>query len=283
MTGRGHGKFAWRLCCLVLVALLACASDSLRAQTLVQPHIRSTPSGIRFGIVGEKGAVAVPAVVIFVKNIERTLEDSECNRLGMLLRLQNGCVLVSLDIPAHGADRRQNEPAAGLSGWAKRVAAGEDFIAPFLPKVSAVLDFLVANGTVDPGRIGVYGVSRGGFLALYFAAAEPRVKWCAAFAPVTDLLALEEFHGMNANAMARSLSLERIASRLTARPIWIAIGNNDDRVGTDNTIRFSRRVVEESLAQGKPPDLELHVTNANGHSRAAGDWEAAAAWALHRF
>jgi dienelactone hydrolase len=234
-------------------------------------------------MIGEKSAAPSPAVVIFVKNVERTLEDPECNRMGMLLRQQNGCVLVSMDVPAHGADRRPDEPTAGLSGWAQRLAAGEDFIPPFLSKVSAVLDFLVAGGTVDPARIGVYGVSRGGFLSLYFAAADRRVKWCAAFAPVTDLLALDEFHGMNGNAMVRSLALDRIASRLTGRPIWIAIGNNDDRVGTDHTIYFSRRVVEESLAQGKPPDLELHITNAQGHNRAPGDWEAAVAWALHRF
>ena len=158
-----------------------------------------------------------PVVVILVKNIERTLEDPECNRMGMLLRRETGALLVSLDLPAHGADRRPDEPSAGLSGWARRLGAGEDVVAPFLPKVSAVLDFLVANGTADAKRIGVYGVSRGGFLALYLAAADPRVKWCAAFAPVTDLSALEEFHGMNANTIVRSLALERIAPQ-SGRP-----------------------------------------------------------------
>lgn len=268
----------------IVAILMTVPGISANAQEPVeQPRIRSTPSGIRFGIVGEKGDQPAPTVVIFVKNIERTLEDPACNRMGMLLRQQNGSILVTLDIPAHGADRRPDEPSNGLSGWARRLGAGEDIVAPFLQKVSAVLDFLIANGTADPARIGVYGISRGGFLALYFTATDPRVKWCAAFAPVTSLLALEEFRGLNANAMVRSLGLDRIAPRLAGRPVWIAIGNNDDRVGTDNTIYFSRRVVEESLAQGKFPNIELQITTAGGHDRAPGDWEAAVAWSLHHF
>ena len=267
----------WR--CLGAAVALTLAGGGLQAEERLHPEIRNTPGGIRFGIVSAPGAAPAPTVVIFANTLERSLEDPDFNRLGVLLRRQRGAVLVALDMPAHGADHRPGE-AKTLAGWRQRLAAGEDIVADLMPKVSSVLDFLVARGIVDPARIGVCGSSRGGFMALHYAAFDSRVKWAVVFAPVTNLLTLDEFHGMAGDARTRSLALVEIAPRLTRNPIWMSIGNNDDRVGTDFAIGLSRRIVEAALAQGKSPDLELHVYATQGHRNTPGEQDTAAAWAI---
>jgi len=97
---------------------------------------------------------------------------------------------------------------------------------------------------------------------------------------VTDLLALQEFNGMPENALTRSLSLARASSRLASGPIWMSIGNNDGRVGTDLAIAFSRRIVEEALAQGKVPKVELHIYATPGHSSIPAQHDSAADWLI---
>jgi hypothetical protein len=126
-------------------------------------------------------------------------------------------------------------------------------------------------------------LSRGGFIALHFAAADSRVRWVAAFAPVTDLVVLNEFKNKMAS---KALALTAIADKLTRIPLWLWIGNNDVRVGTDQAIALTRRVVEAASLQGKPAEVELHVVPAdigsalNGHTVAPGAYEEAANWIL---
>src|SRR5262249_50097737 len=211
---------------------------------------------------------------------ERSLEETAYNRMGAILHQRKGFVLVSLDMPSHGQDYRPGEAKGGLQGWRERLTAGEDVVADLMPKVSAVLDFLIANGTTDPNRIAVSGNSRGGFMALHYAARDSRVKWAVALSPVTDLLVLQEFNGMPENALTRSLLLARVSPHLTRLPIWMSIGNNDGRVGTDLAIAFSRRIVEEALAQGKVPKVELHIYATPGHSSIPAQHDSAADWLI---
>src|SRR5438105_4889148 len=167
-------------------AIGASAEERLHARKLV------TPGGVPFGIVGEKGASPKSTLIIFANTIERSLEDSDFNRMGALLRQRRGFILVALDMPSHGQDQRPGEPKGGLAGWRERLTRGEDVVAAFVPKVTAVLDFLIADGTTDPSKVGVCGNSRGGFMALQFAAVDSRVKWAVAFSPVTDVLSIDE-------------------------------------------------------------------------------------------
>ena len=254
----------------------------LLAEEALQARKMTTPDGVLFGLVGDRGEKPAPALVIFAKDWQTSLQSPDFNLMGRILRRERGFVLIALDLPAHGADRRPNEPAAGLVGWRQRMDKGEDIVAEYMPKVSAVLDFLIAQHVVDPTEIGVCGTSRGGFMALHFMAADSRVKWAATFSPVTDLLGLKEFNDTLANAHARSLALTQVASKLAGRPIWMSIGNSDDRVGTDLAISLSRRLVEEARAQGKFPDVDLHVTTGKGHSSEPEDLAAAGAWVLVR-
>ena len=119
-------------------------------------------------------------------------------------------------------------------------------------------------------------------MALHLAAADPRVKCVAAFAPVTNLLALSEFAAAKDHVAAKALSLANHAERLAGRPVWMCIGNHDERVSTDDAIAFTRRLTAVGVAAGKSktPPVELHVMPSPGHSIHATAHQEAAAWIL---
>lgn len=54
--------------------------------------------------------------------------------------------------------------------------------------VSIAVDWLASQAFVDPARIGVMGMSRGGNAALRAAAFDRRIKICVTFGPATDFL-----------------------------------------------------------------------------------------------
>jgi hypothetical protein len=192
-----------------------------------------------------------------------------------------GFVCVSLDLPSHGLERRAGA-AEGLDGWRHCLDRDENFVSEFASRVSAVLDHVIEENQVDELYIAACGTSRGGFAALHWAASDPRVRCVAAFAPVTDLLVLDEFRGLEGHALTRSLALANVADRLGDRRLWICIGNHDRRVGTDQAIEFSRRVTRAAVAQGKPTLNELHVVEGApsplGHRVHATAHQQAAEW-----
>src|SRR4051812_4366968 len=166
-----------------------------------RPTVRelATPTGIRFAVIGDKGAKPAPTLFFFAGAARATLLSRDFARCGHHL-LKDGVLLVAIDIPAHGDDARKEEPPGGITGWRYRLEKGEDPITPFTKKVSNVLDYLVKEGYADPKRVGAVGTSRGGFIASHVAAADTRFQTIVEFAPVTDLLAVKEFKGLEKHA-----------------------------------------------------------------------------------
>ncbi len=238
-----------------------------------------TPSGVAYGIWGEKPAAPAPTLIILASTFEGTLGDPYYRRAGNILGEQ-GFLCVSMDLPCHGAEHRPGEPEQ-LSGWRFRAEQGEDFVADFNKRLSSALDDLIAQGYSDPERIAICGTSRGGFMSLQFAAHEPRVRCVAAYAPVTDLVALREFHGSESNAMVQSLDVRRQADKLAGRPVWVIIGDQDERVSTDSAIDLARRITKASLNQKLTSKVDLHViAEPRGHTTPNGAVEASVAWLL---
>lgn len=240
-----------------------------------------TSSGVRFGLLGKRAVFPAPTVFVFATTWRDTL-NAVYRELDVVRTLsEQGFLCVSLDLPCHGADRRPGE-AGGLQCWRARLEKGDDTIHSFVSRVSAVLDYLIQEGYSDAGTIAACGTSRGGFMALHFAAADSRVKCVAAFAPVTDLRVLNEFAGLEDHREISSLALVNRAARLANRALWVCIGNSDERVGTDHAIAFTRRVTEAALSEGLLPDVELHVFPSTGHTLHPTAHEEASAWILAR-
>jgi dienelactone hydrolase len=214
-------------------------------------------------------------VLVFAKHVESSLGDDPNARTARILA-GKGWLCASLDLPCHGPDIRPGEPER-LDGWAFRIRAGEDIVAPLCPRVAAVIDHLVATGEADAGRIAAYGVSRGGFIACHVAAIEPRIRAVALFSPVTDLAALQEFKGMENHSLTRSLRLSTRAGKLAATALWMSIASFDERVDTDAAIGFTRKVVA-AAAPERTADLSLHVLPGIGHATPEGAYEEAAVW-----
>ena len=277
------GPAGQRACDEAVTALIEYDGKSVSATPPPEKQavqILKTAGGIRFGMMGARPSAPAPTLFVFGNEISETLQGEDLNKVGRLL-LKEGVRCVSLDLPCHGQETRPDEPA-GLAGWAARLRNDEDPILLFTKAASAVLDHLIADGYTDRERVAACGTSRGGFAALHFAAAEPRIRCVAAFAPVTDLIALREFDGMDQHARTNELALIRHADKFAGRPIWLCIGNHDERVDTDQAIAFTRAVVKSSAAEKKAAPVELHVMPSLGHSIHPTAHAEAAAWIAER-
>jgi pimeloyl-ACP methyl ester carboxylesterase len=225
-----------------------------------------TPAGIAFAMLPPQAGGPASTLLLFAMAGAATLTTEPYCRVGRLLYAQ-GWNVVSLDLPCHGADLRPGEPPE-LAGWAARVGAGEDIVAPFRQRVNDVVEHLVATDIADPSRIAAAGTSRGGFMAFHAAAGNPSIRAVAAFSPVTDLLALSEFAGQEANPLVRRLALTKAADNLADRAAWITIGDADERVGTDKAVEFASAL----------PQAMLQVVATPGHSSASEWHDKAAEW-----
>ncbi len=228
-----------------------------------------TASGVRFGVLGQKAATPSPTLLVFANDIEGTLEPDNFNMVGHLLA-KKGWLSISLDLPCHGKNLLSGEAGGSLECWRARLESGRNFMPGFMANITDVLDYLIQHGYTNVNRVAACGTSRGGFVALHFAAVESRVRCVAAFAPVTNLLALREFAGIEQDSpsvlrVVKSLALVNSAEKLAGRPIWICIGNYDQRVNTDDAIALTRRVVEASVAEDKPANVEIRVLPSEGY------------------
>jgi hypothetical protein len=99
-------------------------------------------------------------------------------------------------------------------------------------------------------------------------------------------MALREFQGIANPRAAERLSLSGIAPHLAGRPIWVSIGNQDARVGTDRAIAFTRTMVAIE-SRGQSPDavipVDLLVAPTAGHTKIDRAHEILAEWMLRRF
>jgi len=237
-----------------------------------------TVAGTVFAMLPPHAGKPAPTLLLFAMAGADTLCTEPYCRVGRLLHAQ-GWNVVSLDLPCHGDDRRAGEPTE-LAGWAARTAVGEDIVAAFQTRVNDVVEHLVATGVANPARIAATGTSRGGFLAFHAAAANPHIRAVAAFAPVTDLIALSEFAGQEQNPLVKRLALVDAAEKLADRAAWITIGNADARVDTDKAIAFARALASASQARSLACDVTLHVLPTPGHYSCS-DWhDEAANWLL---
>jgi len=78
------------------------------------------------------------------------------------------------------------------------------------------------------------------------------------------------------------LSLSRQAESLAGRPVWIVIGDRDDRVGTQHAIDLATRLSATAREREIASHVELHIlSEPRGHTTPPGSSKMAADW-IHR-
>jgi dipeptidyl aminopeptidase/acylaminoacyl peptidase len=152
-----------------------CALDAFAKaiETMPRPLERvkiESPDGVLPGyLIPARGAQGPAPVVIFYNGFDVTKE-----LLYGFVREQfadRGIACLVIDAPGTGEPLR-------LRG----VASRPDYEVP----TSAIVDYLVMRPDVDPARIGLLGISLGGYYAPRGAAFEHRIKACAAWGGVWD-------------------------------------------------------------------------------------------------
>jgi 2,6-dihydroxypseudooxynicotine hydrolase len=217
---------------------VACRSAAL-------PHLR--PPGERVempyaggslaGILRRPAGSDRPPVVVMAMGLDSAKEETDCYEQPFLAR---GMATLAFDGPGQG----EGEYAFAIRG---------DYEAP----IAAVIDYLETRRDVDASRIGLWGISLGGYYAPRAAAFETRARacmalggpfnWAAAWDGLPELTR-EAFrvrsHTGDAEAARRhaaTLSLEGIAQRITC-PIYIMNGREDRIVPCADAERLAREV-----------------------------------------
>jgi dienelactone hydrolase len=175
-----------------------------------------------YGILRRPAGVARPPVVVMCMGLDSTKEEMNDyeNRF-----LKRGLATLAFDGPGQGE-------------------AEYDFaIVPEYEKpVKAVVDYLETRKEVDPARVGIWGVSLGGYYAPRAACFEKRLKACVALSGAYERTAsfegrpvinVEAFRVRSksrnldeAAKVAARMSLKGIAKNITC-PIYIVAGTKD--------------------------------------------------------
>jgi dienelactone hydrolase len=209
------------------------------------PHLR--PPGARVempyqgkwlaGILRKPPAAERPPVVVMAMGLDSAKEEADCYEQPFLAR---GMATLSFDGPGQG----EGEYDFAIRGDYEAV-------------VAAVIDFIQTRRDLDAARIGLWGVSLGGYYAPRAAAFERRASACIALGGPFDWAAAweglpqltrEAFRVRShcaseaqAQRHAATLSLAGIAQQITC-PIYIMNGRQDRIVPCRDAERLAREV-----------------------------------------
>jgi dipeptidyl aminopeptidase/acylaminoacyl peptidase len=216
---------------------------AVECRRLALPHL--VPAGERVaipfegrmlaGILRKPIGIARPPVLVMVCGLDSCKEETAAYEAPFLER---GMAILVFDGPGQG-EAEYDFPIRGNYETA----------------VTAVVDFVVARGDLDAARIGVWGVSLGGYYAPRAAAFEKRVKACIALSGPFDFdavwdrlpeLTRETFRVRShcadeagARRTAATLSLEGVAGSI-ACPLCIVAGRQDRLVPWQDAERLAR-------------------------------------------
>jgi len=218
---------------------------AVECRSLALPHLR--PAGERveipyegkklYGILRRPAGVARPPVVVMACGLDSAKEETDAYEQPFLAR---GMATLAFDGPGQGE---------GEYDFAIR---GDYEVA-----VKAVIDVVAVREDVDPTRLGMWGVSLGGYYAPRAAAFEPRIKACIALAGPYDWgeawdglpeITREAFRvrshcvtEADARRNAATLSLKGIAKNITC-PLFIITGKLDRIIPWQHAERLAREV-----------------------------------------
>jgi 2,6-dihydroxypseudooxynicotine hydrolase len=223
----------------------AAHAKSITCRQAALPHLR--PPGERVeipyqgkrlaGILRKPVGVERPPVIVMAVGLDSTKEETEAYEQPFHPR---GMATLAFDGPGQGE---------GQYDFAIR----GDYEVP----VKAVVDYIETRSDLNKGRIGMWGVSLGGYYAPRAAAFEKRIKACIALGgpfdwgaawdglPELTRLAFQiRSHAKDAaeaKQNAQTLSLVGLAQNITC-PIFIVNGRHDRIVPASDAERLAREV-----------------------------------------
>src|SRR5690242_3121810 len=190
-----------------------------------------------YGILRKPRGAARPPVVVMAMGLDSAKEEMDAYERTFLDR---GLATLAFDGPGQG----EGEYDFAIRG---------DYEAA----VRAVIDFIEARRDLDAARVGMWGVSLGGYYAPRSAAFERRIKACIALAGPYDFsehwdnlpeLTREAFRVRSHRATpeeakkhAATLSLRGVADRIIC-PIFIVTGKRDRIIPWQHAERLAREV-----------------------------------------
>jgi 2,6-dihydroxypseudooxynicotine hydrolase len=194
-------------------------------------------SQVRSGDAQTEDSIARPPVMIMAVGLDSTKEETEAYERPFL---QRGVAILVFDGPGQG-EAEYDMPIRGNYETA----------------VKAVCDYIETRKDLDASRIGLWGVSLGGYYAPRAAAFEQRVKACIALAGPYDMgdawaglpdHTREAFRVRShcktqdeARKNAATLTLKGVAQNITC-PLFIVTGKQDRIVPWQDAERLSREV-----------------------------------------
>jgi len=223
----------------------AAHKKAVECRRLALPHL--SPPGERVeipyegkhlaGILRRPAGKSLPPIVVMAMGLDSCKEEMDAYEQTFL---QRGLATLAFDGPGQG-EAEYDFPIRG------------DYEVP----VGAVLDWLSARNDIDPARIGLWGVSLGGYYAPRAAAFDKRIKACAALSGPYDWaecwdglpeLTREAFRVRSrstsndeARQKAAALSLKGVATRITC-PLFLVAGELDRIVPWNHAERLAREV-----------------------------------------
>lgn len=172
-----------------------------------------------------------PPVVIFLSGLDSTKEEHATSEIFFLRR---GLATLTLDGPGQG------------EAWFTMKMRVD-----FEVTATAAIDYLLSRADVDGRRVGIYGVSMGGYLAPRCAAFEPRIKAVATSGglhSLADRKYVSEFHLRRAmhiwgardeadlRAKSRGATLDGVAKNIRA-PLLIVHSEKDNLIPPSDPYR----------------------------------------------
>ena len=189
------------------------------------------------GILRKPAGAARPPVVVMCMGLDSTKEEMDTNETVFLAR---GMATLTFDGPGQG----EGECDFAIRG---------DYEAP----VKAVLDYLGTRGDLDSARIGVWGVSLGGYYAPRAAAFDKRIKACIALSgPFEWVEYFDKLPELTRNTFqvrsrsrtmaearerAATLTLKNVAKNITC-PLFVVAGKQDGIVPWEEGERLAAAV-----------------------------------------
>ena len=178
--------------------------------------------GRLYGNLRKPAGIVRPAVVVMCMGLDSAKEEMDTNESVFLAR---GLATLAFDGPGQG----EGEYDYAIRG---------DYEAA----VKAVVDFVETRDDLDPARVGLWGVSLGGYYAPRAAAHEKRIRACIALSGPFDWLGIydalppltrDTFRARSksksdaeARRCAATLTLAEAARRITC-PLFVVAGKQD--------------------------------------------------------